>query len=928
MRKITKIQSIKNFVAKWNGDVSEKSKAVKFWSELLHDVLDVERPNELLEPEKPVKIKKITKYIDFYLPATNIIIEHKSSDVHLLSKHKQSDGVYLNAYEQAKRYDNELPRSEKAKYIVICNFKSFWIYDMDYPNSEPIVILLDELPKRWHQLKFLIETKAEVKAIKEKELSVKAAKIIGDIYNEFIAYYGNNLDSYILRQLNILCVRLVFCLYAEDAGLFGFDNKTAFHDYLKSFRLSQMPRELNELFKVLNTPYDLREYPDDEVNKFPYVNGGLFEETITIPPFTEKIKNLLLNEASLGFDWSNISPTIFGAMFESTLNPETRSKEGMHYTSIVNIHKVIDPLFLNDLTRDLDVIENIKNPNLKRIRIEEYTDKLSSLKFLDPACGSGNFLTETYISLRRLENRALRILYGTQKISDLGNPVKVSISQFYGIEINDFAVAVAKTALWIAESQMLDETAKIIQQDIDFLPLKSYNQILNQNALTCNWNDVISSSELNYIIGNPPFSGARKKSKKQLNELKLVFSANAKGIGELDYVLAWYAKAAKYIEKTNIKVAFVSTDSISQGEQVGYLWTNLWRINPQVHIDFAWRSFQWDSEAISKAHVHVVIIGFSCGQPQTPIIYEVGKQPLRVKNINPYLFDGKNIVVLSSTIPLWNVPEMKIGSKPIDNSNYVFSPAQKDEFIKYEPLSEPLFHEFIGAEEFLKCKKRYCLWLGNCSPAQLDRMPLVMKRIQAVREFRSKSSDSGTRKLADRPTHFQIENFPKCDYLLIPRVTSENREYIPFGFITAEIYNSDATLSIIKADLYLFGILSSSLHMVWIDTIGGKLEKRYRYSKEIIYNNFPWLKFSKTTKNKIIEKAQAILDVRNTYIAEGNTYAQLYNPNLMPDKLRAAHKELDKAVLKAYKLPHNADKWTILKALLSLYEKHMNNKEQ
>ena len=884
----------KEFAEFWKDKGYEKGESQLFWLSLLRNVLGVEKPEEFIEFEEKVKIDN-TSFIDGHIHATHVIIEQKSIDKDLRKGVKQSDGSFLTPFQQAKRYSIELPYTERPRWIVACNFKEFLIYDMQKPTGEPESLLLKDLPKEYYRLKFLVDTgNDQIK--KEMEVSVKAGEIVGLLYDELLKQYKNPENKETLKSLNALCVRLVFCLYAEDSGLFGEHLK--FHDYLKSYAVKDVRRALIDLFKVLDTKIEERDpYLDDMLASFPYVNGGLFaDENIEIPNFNEKIVNLLLRNASEDFDWSEISPTIFGAVFESTLNPETRRSGGMHYTSIENIHKVIDPLFLNDLNEEFDEIKEIKVEKTRLKRLEEFRTKLASLTFLDPACGSGNFLTETYLSLRRLENKALAIKYNGQIAYGFDDLIKVSIAQFYGIEINDFAVTVAKTALWIAESQMMKETEEIVHVQLDFLPLKTYANIVEANALRLDWKSVVPKDRLNYIMGNPPFVGARLMSPEQKSDLLSVFGDKWKNAGNLDYVACWYKKCTELIKGSTIRVALVSTNSVSQGESVANLWKPLFADG--VHIDFAHRTFRWDSEASIKAHVHCVIIGFSTAPNIKPKVIYSADRPQIAKNINAYLINADNVFVESRNKPICNVPSIGIGNKPIDGGNYLFSEEQKNEFIKKEPLSAKWFRPWIGSDEFINRYFRYCLWLGECPPNELRKMPECMKRVQAVKEYRLASPSAGTIKLANTPTRFHVENMPKGNYIVIPEVSSEKRRYVPMGFLSPDILCSNLVKIVPNATLYHFGVLTSNVHMAWMRAVCGRLKSDYRYSKDIVYNNFPWPTPTEEQKTKIEQTAQEILDARALY--PDSSLADLYDELTMPVELRRAHQHNDKAVMQAY----------------------------
>ena len=911
------------FAERWQGEGYEKGQGQLFWGDLLTKVYGVEDLTSFVRFEDQVKgDSDTTNFIDVRIPSTKVFIEQKSIHKDLRAPIKQSDGNFLTPYQQVKRYANDVRYSERPRWIVTCNFKEFLVYDMEQPNGEPECIMLKDLGKEYYRLKFLVDDKSE-HISKEMEVSMAAGEIVGRIYDALLKQYDDNSPE-ALRWLNILCVRIVFCLYAEDAGIFSRDQ---FHNYLSRYEAADMRNALFRLFEVLNTPEDKRSrYLMDDLKAFPYTNGGLFEENIEIPQFSEELRTALLQNASLDFDWSEISPTIFGAVFESTLNPETRRSGGMHYTSIVNIHKVIDPLFLNDLRRELDEILEEKIERQRQKKLDTYQDRLASLTFLDPACGSGNFLTETYLSLRRLENECIRERYHGQAFLGFEevNPVKVSIQQFYGIEINDFAVTVATTALWISEAQMLRETEVIIKHDIDFLPLKSYSNIVEGNALRLDWKDVVPVERLSYIIGNPPFIGARMMNESQKQDVIDIFGAKWKNVGNLDYVCCWYKKAAELMALAiKGKAALVSTNSICQGEQVANLWQNLFEKG--IQINFAHRTFRWDSEASQKAHVHCVIVGFSYHQSSPRIIFD-GERRIEASNINAYLTDAPNVFVGSRQHPLFPVPEIGIGNKPIDGGNYLFEKDEMNAFIKMEPMSAKYFRPWYGSVEFLHQKPRYCLWLGECSPAELRRMPLCMQRVENVRQTRLASTSEGTRKLADRPTRFHVENMPKENFIIVPSVSSEKRRYVPMGFMSPDVMASNLVLLIPDATLYHFGILESNVHMAWMRAVCGRLEMRYRYSKDIVYNNFPWPLPTEAQRAKIEQTAQNILDARALY--PDSSLADLYDEVAMPPELRKAHLANDRAVMEAYGWKPDKDftESRCVAELFKLYQNLINKK--
>ncbi len=901
MTDIQQREAAKQFASYWKERGYEKGESQSFWLSLLREVYGVEHPEQFISFEEQVHLDH-TSFMDGFIPSTKVLIEQKGLGKDLNKAIRQSDGTYLNPFQQAKRYITELPVSKHPRWVVTCNFSEFYIYDMERPGGEPEKLLLANLEKEYYRLQFLVD-KGNEHLQREMEVSIAAGEIVGLLYDAFYKQYADPSSERALKSLNILCVRLVFCLYAEDAGIFG--RHGMFHDYLAELEARKMRRALIELFKVLDTPPEQRDpylkedFP--ELAAFPYVNGGLFQdEEIEIPPVTDEIRDLLLSKASAEFDWSEISPTIFGAVFESTLNPETRRSGGMHYTSIENIHKVIDPLFLEELKGELRHICEIAVEKERNRQLRGFQRKLASLRFLDPACGSGNFLTETYISLRRLENEVLRELeYDQIMIGDAkNNPIEVSIAQFYGIEINDFAVTVAKTALWIAESQMMKETEAIVLMHLDFLPLKTNASIVEGNALRLDWESVVPKGKLSYIMGNPPFLGARLMSKNQKADVNNIF-AGWKNAGNLDYVCCWYKKCTDMMAGTAIRSALVSTNSVSQGESVANLWKPLF--DTGVHIDFAHRTFRWDSEAKIKAHVHCVIIGFSVSpNAKARLLFTDGRYQ-EVSNINGYLLNAENVFIESRKKPICDVPEIGIGNKPIDGGFYLFEKDAMEEFIKKEPASKKYFRPWYGAREFINCKPRYCLWLGECSPAELRKMPLCRERVAQVREYRLASPSAGTIKLADKPTRFHVENMPKGNYIVIPEASSERRRYVPMGFFTPDILCSNLVKIIPNATVYHLGVLTSNVHMAWMRAVCGRLKSDYRYSKDIVYNNFPWPEPTDAQKEKITQTARGILDARALY--PDSSLADLYDEVTMPPELRRAHQNNDRAVMQAYGMP-------------------------
>ena len=959
------------FAERWKGRGYERGESQPFWIDLLSNVFGIETPSDGFILFEDHRMVDSSNFIDGRIPSTRVLIEQKSLGKDLRAGIRQSDGSLLNPFQQARRYVVSLPVSEHPRWIITCNFSEFLVYDMEQPNGEPEQILLENLGKEYYRLMFLVDAKNEHLS-KEMQVSMQAGEIVGRIYDALLSQYDDSSPE-ALRWLNILCVRIVFCLYAEDAGVFRHDQ---FHDFLVTYEAKDLRRALCDLFEVLNTPIEKRsKYLQEELKAFPYTNGGLFEEKIEIPQFTEELKQTLLQNASLDFDWSEISPTIFGAVFESTLNPETRRSGGMHYTSIENIHKVIDPLFLNDLRHELDEILEEKVEKQRIRKLDAYQGRLASLTFLDPACGSGNFLTETYLSLRRLENEVIRERYHGQ--SFLGfeevNPIKVNIHQFHGIEINDFAVTVATTALWISEAQMLRETEKIIRRDIDFLPLKSYTNIREGNALRMNWDvieipsgiptiyaknvhlvikpepqmvsePIVGHDEMNvvtqhidgeikpdtisypvhfdFIIGNPPFVGYAYQTKEQKEDLKELM----KGFGNnIDYVAGWYYKASQLIQNKNTKCALVSTNSITQGEQVTAIWKPMFE-KFGIHFDFAYRTFQWDSEASLKAHVHCVIIGFSsCECQKEKVIYLNDNNKIYTDNINGYLLNAPNVFIKKSSKPLCDVPQMIRGSSPVDDGNLLLTNNEKAEYLEKEPQGKKFLRPFMMGKNFIDRKPRWCFWLVGANPSELKACPLLMKRIEAVRNFRMKSTKIPTIQSAATPTLFGEIRLCESEYVAIPKVSSKNRRYIPIEYLKEDIVAGDKLFQMPYASLYHFGVLTSNVHMAWMRAVGGRLKSDYSYSNTIVYNNFPWPTPTEKQKAKIEQTAQAILDARAKY--PDSSLADLYDELTMPVELRKAHQDNDRAVMQAYgfTVKSNITESQCVAELFKLYKEMTNN---
>lgn len=926
----------KIFAKNWKDRGYEKGDSQIFWVELLTTVFGVTDISQFISFEDQVHLDH-TSFIDGYIEKTHVMIEQKSINKSLTAAIKQSDGSMLTPFEQAKRYSSELPYSKRPRWIVTSNFKSFYIYDMEKPGGDPEIILLEELEREYYRLQFLVE-EGNTNLQREMEVSIAAGDIVGLLYDALAKQYVDPTTERAMKSLNILCVRFVFCLYAEDAGIFG--RHGMFHDYLEEFDAKHMRKAVIELFQVLDTkPEDRDPYLEESLSAFPYVNGGLFaNENIEIPQFTEEIRQLLLEKASADFNWSEISPTIFGAVFESTLNPETRRSGGMHYTSIENIHKVIDPLFLDELKNELEEIRQISVQRTKEKKLKEFQKKLAGLRWLDPASGSGNFLTETYISIRRLENAVIKELQGGQITFgfDGSSPIQVSIDQFYGIEINDFAVTVAKTALWIAESQMMKETEDIVHMNLDFLPLTTNAFIVEGNALQLDWENVVPKNQLSYIMGNPPFVGYSLQGKEQKNDILSIY-VDEKGkpyktAGKIDYVAGWYFKASKFMQGTAIRTAFVSTNSITQGEQVAGVWKPLYE-RFDIHIDFAHRTFRWDSEASLKAHVHCVIVGFSVANNQDKRkIYSNGRFK-EVKNINAYLLEAPNEFISNRNKPLCDVPQMITGNRPADGGHLIIENEDYEEFLLKEPSARPYVKRLVGSTEFINNKKRWCLWLVGISPSELRKMPMVLQRVEACKEDREKSPDAGRRKLAETPTLFREINNP-VSFILVPKVSSEKRRYVPMGFLDNNTISTDLNFIIPEATMYHFAILTSNIHMAWMRAVCGRMKSDYRYSANIVYNNFPWPTPTEEQKQKIEQTAQAILDARALY--PDSSLADLYDELTMPPELRKAHHQNDIAVMQAYGFTKGSEAYksetACVAELMKRYEhlctQQQNTKEQ
>lgn len=884
------------FSKKWEDATDENAEAKPF----LVDFFNIFGVSDRRVRSFEHRVKKLdgqNGYIDM-LWKGNILIEMKS-------RGKNLD----RAYHQATGYFAGLKEFELPKYIMVCDFYRFRLYDME--SDEIVEFTLDQLYKNVTYFGFIAGYNTKVELKEQDPVNTKAAETMAQLHDSLkeIGYCGHNLELYL--------VRLLFCLFADDTSIF---NKNIFLEYINRHSSedgSNLASVINEVFEILNTPTENRlKNISDELNTFPYVNGKLFEERLPLASFDSEMRNTLLSCSAL--DWGKISPAIFGSMFQGVMNPAERRNLGAHYTSERNILKLIKPLFLDDLWTEFEKVKN----NDKQLRL--FHHKISSLRFLDPACGCGNFLIITYRELRLLELEVLKVLNGTQQVFNISDLVLCNVGQFAGIEYEEFPAQIAKVAMWLMDHQMNMLCSSVFGEYFVRLPLRQSANIVCGDALELEWNDIVPNSELSYIIGNPPFVGARLMSKEQSRQVEQLFDG-VRGAGNLDYVTAWYAKSAKYIQHTPIKVAFVSTNSIVQGEQVGILWRVLLE-KYNIHIHFAHRTFKWSNEAKGNAGVYCIIIGFANFNSDKKVIFEyenITGEPhtLNVKNINPYLIDAPNMLIENRTKPLCNVPLIGIGNKPIDGGNYLFTKEEMEEFVRLEPKAEQYFRPWYGAVEFIQQKPRYCLWLGDCSPSELRSMPHCMERVKNVREFRLVSKSEGTRKIADKPTRFHVENMPESSYIIIPLHSSENRRYIPIGFLTPNNFCSNAVEILTDVTLYHFGVLTSAMHMAWTNVVCGRLESRYRYSAGIVYNNFPWPENpSKKQIQNIEECAKAVLDTRAMF--PDSSLADLYDPLAMPPALMKAHQALDKAVEVAYRSAPFATDNQRMEFLFDLYDKY------
>ncbi|EKE22267.1 MAG: hypothetical protein ACD_7C00006G0003 [uncultured bacterium] len=882
------------FSKEWENEESERAEAQTFWNQFFK-VFGIERRRVSTFEEAVKKLNGAIGRIDVFWPGV------------LLAEHKSRGEDLGKAKQQAIDYTFGLAQKVLPKYILVSDFERFKLFDLEENTQQEF--LLKDLHRKTHLFGFIAGYKKQ-EYKEEDEVNIKAAELMGKLYDVMIE------TGYSGHELNVFLARVLFCLFADDANIFIHHQ---FRQYLENRTNedgSDTGMHLDSLFHTLNTPIEKRQSTlDEELSKFEYVNGGLFAEQINCPAFNSEMRKRLIEACA--FDWSKISPAIFGSLFQSVMDKDARRHLGAHYTSEKNILKLIKPLFLDDLYAELESCgKNVK-------KLNELHEKISKLKFLDPACGCGNFLIIAYRELRQLELELLkRRLRQVVLGFGVASYIRIKPEQFFGIEIDEFPARIAQTAMWLMDHQMNEVASQVFGQNIKDLPLTKGAEIFIGNALQKDWEEVIPKNELSYILGNPPFIGHHLQTKEQKEDLRKVLNG-IKAAGVMDYVSAWYIKAAEYIQNTQIKTAFVSTNSISQGEQVGILWNYLFK-KYKIKINFAHRTFKWNNEARGKAAVYCVIIGFANFDADKKYLCEyenIKGEPheIRVKNINPYLIDADDILLENRSKPICNVPAMMYGSKPTDGGNFLMSDTEKDIFLQKELLAEKFIHPFISAKEFLNNEKRWCLWLVDANPEELRNLPEVMKKVEAVKEFRGKSIASSTR---NYPYHalFRQVTQPKTDYILVPSTTSENRKYIPMGFLTKDIILSNASFSIPNATLYHFGILESEIHMTWVRHVCGRLKSDFRYSKDIVYNNFPWPENPSEEKIKTIKKfAQEVLDVRLKYPT--SSLADLYDPLAMPADLVKAHQNLDRAVDSAYCKKSFATSAERMEFLFGLYEK-------
>ncbi|KAB2878184.1 class I SAM-dependent DNA methyltransferase [bacterium] len=884
-----------NFSKEWADTSNEEADAKPFLVEFFN-VFGISSKRVSTFEHRVKKLDDKDGYIDLLWKGT-ILIEMKS-------RGKNLD----KAYQQAKDYTHGLKQHELPKYILISDFENFRLYDLE--ENKTVDFKLNDLINNVQHFGYILGYQKKV--YKEQDpANIKAAELMGKLHDrlEEIGYTGHPLEVYL--------VRILFCLFAEDTTIF---NKQQFQEYLEQRTTedgSDLASKLQELFQVLNTAKENRfKNLDEQLADFPYVNGKLFEENLPTASFDSKMRQALLDCCYI--DWSKISPAIFGSMFQSVMNPKERRNLGAHYTSETNILKLIKPLFLDDLWKEFESIKDNKN------KLPEFHKKLSTLKFLDPACGCGNFLVITYRELRLLELEILRAMNKSgQRVIDVSDIIWLDVDMMCGIEYEEFPARIAEVAMWLIDHQMNMQISNEFGQYFVRLPLKKSAKIVHGDALEKDWENIVSKNELSFIIGNPPFIGSKIMKQNQRDQIVKQFE-NADSSGVLDYVTGWYVKAAKFIQGTKIKVAFVSTNSIVQGEQTSILWEQM--LNKyKIKIHFAHRTFKWSNEAKGNAAVYCVIVGYANYDTNNKSIFEYENikgeaHELKVKNINPYLVDAKDILITKRTNPLCNVPKMSFGNMPLDGGHLLLSDEDKTEFLQKEPKAEKYILPLISAYEFLNGKKRWCLWLVDAEPNELKQMPEILKRADLVKKFRLDSVAPSTQKFATAPTLFRDRNRPET-FIVVPRVSSENRPYIPFGFFDKNSIVSDTCMSIPNGNKYHFGILMSKMHMAWVKYICGRLKSDFRYSKDIVYNNYPWPDNITEKQIAAIETAtQKVLDARLDF--PNSSLADLYDPLTMPPALVKAHNELDKAVDLAYRSQQFTTEAKRMEFLFELYEKY------
>ena len=883
------------FTKEWKDTTNEEADAKPFL-DAFFDVFGITRKKIGTFEHRVKKLSDADGYIDLLWKGT-ILVEMKS-------RGKNLD----KAFQQAIDYTHGLKQNELPKYVLVCDFHIFRLYDTEEQTT--LEFTIDELIQNVQSFGYLLGY--QKKTFKEQDpANIKAAELMGKLHDrlEEIGYEGHPLEVYL--------VRILFCLFAEDTTIF---EKQQFQDYIENRTAedgSDLASKVQELFQVLNTAKDKRfKNLDEQLNDFPYVNGKLFEEILPMASFDSKMRQALLDCCYI--DWSKISPAIFGSMFQSVMNPKERRNLGAHYTSESNILKLIKPLFLDELWAEFESLKGNKN------KLPEFHKKISQLKFLDPACGCGNFLVITYRELRLLELEVLRATYKSgQGVLDVSDIIWLDVDMMCGIEYEEFPARIAEVAMWLIDHQMNMQISNEFGQYFARLPLKKSAKIVHGNALRVDWEEVVPKKTLTHIIGNPPFLGHHMQSEEQKKDLHFVMQG-IKAAGVMDYVTAWYYKASKYILDTKIKAAFVSTNSVVQGEQVGILWSYLLS-NFHIKIHFAHRTFKWNNEAKGNAAVYCVIIGFANFDTNNKYIFDYEDikgeaHELKVRNINPYLVDAKDILIENRNTPICNVPKMMYGSKPTDGGFYILSNDEKIDFLIKEPNASKFIKPFLSAREYLNGEKRWCIWLVDANPNELKNCPMLLQRIEAVKKFRSESIAASTRDYKYHNLFRQVTQ-PKDDFLLVPRTTSENRSYIPIGFFSKDFIVSDTCQSIPNASLFHFGILNSTMHMAWVKTTCGRLKSDFRYSKDIVYNNYPWPENPSEKQTKTIEeKAQHVLDVRVSFPT--SSLADLYNPLTMPPALVKAHNELDKAVDAAYSKQAFTSESKRMEFLFELYEKY------